>query len=147
MVAGDPIVEKFRAVLEQMYGSRIERIVLFGSRARGDANSDTFRWNLGDGGLVGTPATDTVADFQSDDLIDLSGLLVGESHSGTAPGNLADYLLFSSSGGNTTISVDSNGLANGGVDQIITLVGYNTGFSDSASILQYMLTNGDLFTN
>jgi predicted nucleotidyltransferase len=37
----DPILARFRAALDEMYGDRIERIVLFGSRARGDARSDS----------------------------------------------------------------------------------------------------------
>jgi predicted nucleotidyltransferase len=38
----DPILKRFRAALDEMYGERLERVVLFGSRARGDAreNSD-----------------------------------------------------------------------------------------------------------
>ena len=37
----DPILRRFRAALDEMYGDRIERVVLFGSRARGDANADS----------------------------------------------------------------------------------------------------------
>jgi uncharacterized protein len=36
-IANDPILLKFRRALGEVYGSRVERIVLFGSRARGDA--------------------------------------------------------------------------------------------------------------
>ena len=32
---------QFRAALDEMYGERIERVVLFGSRARGDAQPDS----------------------------------------------------------------------------------------------------------
>jgi len=51
------ILTKFRAALKELYGDRIERVVLYGSRARGDARSDsdydvavflkdmTDRWN------------------------------------------------------------------------------------------------------
>ena len=35
--AGDPILKRFRATLDALYGDRIERVVLYGSRARGDA--------------------------------------------------------------------------------------------------------------
>ena len=40
--AADPILKRFRAALDTLYGDRIERVVLFGSRSRGDAreNSD-----------------------------------------------------------------------------------------------------------
>jgi predicted nucleotidyltransferase len=34
----DEILRRFRAALDELYGDRIERVVLFGSRARGDAN-------------------------------------------------------------------------------------------------------------
>ena len=37
----DPILARLRASLEKAYGSRIERVVLFGSRARGDARPDS----------------------------------------------------------------------------------------------------------
>jgi hypothetical protein len=35
--ASDPILKRFRAALDVLYGDRIERVVLYGSRARGDA--------------------------------------------------------------------------------------------------------------
>jgi uncharacterized protein len=38
---GDPILIRFRAALADAYGKRIERVVLFGSRARGDARADS----------------------------------------------------------------------------------------------------------
>ena len=37
----DPILERFRASLREIYGDRIERVVLYGSRARGDARPDS----------------------------------------------------------------------------------------------------------
>lgn len=40
-VAADPVLKRFRAALGEMYGDRIERVVLFGSRARGDAHPDS----------------------------------------------------------------------------------------------------------
>jgi predicted nucleotidyltransferase len=40
-VAADPILKRFRAALDELYGERIERVVLFGSRARGDARADS----------------------------------------------------------------------------------------------------------
>lgn len=36
----DPILRRFRAALDEIYGQRLERVVLFGSRARGDARAD-----------------------------------------------------------------------------------------------------------
>jgi len=37
----DPILARFRAALDALYGDRLERVVLFGSRARGDARADS----------------------------------------------------------------------------------------------------------
>jgi predicted nucleotidyltransferase len=37
----DPVLTRFRAALEALYGERLERVVLFGSRARGDARPDS----------------------------------------------------------------------------------------------------------
>ena len=36
----NPILAKFRAALTEMYGDRLERVVLFGSRTRGEAQPD-----------------------------------------------------------------------------------------------------------
>jgi len=40
-VLADPVLIRFRAALEALYGERLERVVLFGSRARGDARPDS----------------------------------------------------------------------------------------------------------
>jgi predicted nucleotidyltransferase len=37
----DPILARFRAALDTLYGDRLERVVLFGSRARGEAHPDS----------------------------------------------------------------------------------------------------------
>jgi len=37
----DPILVKFRKALQEVYGPRIERVVLFGSRARGAATAES----------------------------------------------------------------------------------------------------------
>jgi predicted nucleotidyltransferase len=37
----DPILMRFRTALGGIFGDRIERLVLFGSRARGDAQADS----------------------------------------------------------------------------------------------------------
>src|SRR5947199_5746242 len=39
--SNDPILKRFRAKLAEVYGDRLERVVLFGSRARGDAHADS----------------------------------------------------------------------------------------------------------
>ena len=37
----DPILTRFRAALDLAYGPRLERVVLYGSRARGEAAPDS----------------------------------------------------------------------------------------------------------
>lgn len=37
----DPILARFRQAVADIYGDRLERVVLFGSRARGDAEPDS----------------------------------------------------------------------------------------------------------
>jgi uncharacterized protein len=37
----NPVLAKFSAALNGMYGERVERVVLYGSRARGDAGADS----------------------------------------------------------------------------------------------------------
>jgi predicted nucleotidyltransferase len=50
----DPVLVRFREALTETYGNRLERVVLFGSRARGDARPDSdydvavFLRDLGD---------------------------------------------------------------------------------------------------
>jgi predicted nucleotidyltransferase len=51
-LATDPILKRFRAGLDKLYGDRIERVVLFGSRARGDAHEDSDYDILLDTGAV-----------------------------------------------------------------------------------------------
>jgi predicted nucleotidyltransferase len=36
-----PVLRRLRVELERLYGPRLERIILFGSRARGDARPDS----------------------------------------------------------------------------------------------------------
>jgi predicted nucleotidyltransferase len=37
----DPVLQRFKSALSEMYGEQIDRVVLFGSRARGDAHDDS----------------------------------------------------------------------------------------------------------
>ena len=39
--ADDPILKRFRTALEEVYAERLERVVLYCSRARGDARPDS----------------------------------------------------------------------------------------------------------
>jgi hypothetical protein len=88
----------------------------------GDAGEnfvDVFVWNLGDEGAAGTPAVDTIQNFATaaagtntagGDVLDLRDLLQGE-HVGPSngAGNLANYLHFAVSGGNTIIHISHTG--------------------------------------
>ncbi|HVY17739.1 MAG TPA: nucleotidyltransferase domain-containing protein [Rhodopila sp.] len=53
-VAADPVLKRFRSALNAAYGDRLERVILFGSHARGDARPDSdydvavFLRNMGD---------------------------------------------------------------------------------------------------
>jgi predicted nucleotidyltransferase len=40
-VTTDPVLVRFRKALDEIYGNRLDRVVLFGSRARGDARPDS----------------------------------------------------------------------------------------------------------
>lgn len=40
-VLADPVLRRFRAALDRVYGVRLDRAVLFGSRAQGDARPDS----------------------------------------------------------------------------------------------------------
>lgn len=37
----NPVLLSFRAALDEMYGKRIDRVILYGSHARGDARRDS----------------------------------------------------------------------------------------------------------
>jgi predicted nucleotidyltransferase len=41
MDAIDPIIDRIRSALRDAYGERLERVVLYGSRARGDASEES----------------------------------------------------------------------------------------------------------
>lgn len=40
VLANDPVLKRLRAGLDELYGESVERVVLFGSRARGEAGQD-----------------------------------------------------------------------------------------------------------
>ena len=37
----DPVLTRFKTALRELYGERLERVVLYGSRARGDADAES----------------------------------------------------------------------------------------------------------
>ena len=133
----------------------------------GGAGVDTFRWVLSDNGTTTNPATDTITDFDKTavtldslkqpngggDILDIRDLLVGESHSGTAAGNVPNFVHFELNAGNTIIHISTTGaygtggFAVGKDDQRITLTGVdltsNSTLSDNA-IIQSLLTANKL---
>ncbi|MEA2727081.1 MAG: uncharacterized protein QOF70_1556 [Acetobacteraceae bacterium] len=40
-IISNPVITRFRDAVAEIYGERLERVVLFGSRARGDARDDS----------------------------------------------------------------------------------------------------------
>ena len=73
----DPILKRFRAALDALYGVRIERVVLFGSRARGDARADSdydlavFLHDLTDY----WQEADRIVDLETDILLDTGAVV------------------------------------------------------------------------
>src|SRR3954451_14925884 len=81
-LAADPILKRFRATLDEIYGDRLERVVLFGSRARGDAGEDSdydiavFLKDLKEGDLdTRWRELDRLADLRSALLFDTEGFI------------------------------------------------------------------------
>jgi predicted nucleotidyltransferase len=37
----DPVLQRFKMALDALYGDKIDRVLLFGSRARGDAHAES----------------------------------------------------------------------------------------------------------
>ena len=121
----------------------------------GGLGSDTFAWVLADQGSAGSPARDTIADFNvaskaaGGDVLDLRDLLQSENH---APGtdNLSNYLHFSKdASGSTVIDVKNTGTG-GAVGQQIVLSGVdltNNGALTDTQIIQDLLTKGKLVTD
>ena len=117
----------------------------------GGGGIDIFALEAGDEGTVGTPAVDTIADFNAGlngDVLDLSDMLQGEDL-----GSLTDYLDFNynSLTGETTISIDVDG--NGGVfetSQQIVLSDVDLTANNTLSnqdILNNLLNNGNLIVD
>ncbi|MDO9420112.1 MAG: Calx-beta domain-containing protein [Herminiimonas sp.] len=129
----------------------------------GGLGADTFVWHLGDKGTQGSPAVDTITDFNNinaSDNLDLRDLLSGEHKTGL-DANLENYLHFEKSGSNTIVHISSNGGFSAdthtiGVgqtasheDQTIVLQGVNLigSFTTDQQIIQDMITRGKLITD
>ena len=105
-------------------------------------------------GTVNTPAVDVVKDFgNGHDVLDLSDLLQGESHTGTQVGNLGNYLHFEKSGADTVLNISTTGgyagsFNAGATDQKVVLQGVDlTTLGTDTQIIQNLLTNGKLNTD
>ena len=73
----DPILSRFKAALDKTFGARLERVVLFGSRARGDARPESdydVAVFLEDFDHFGT-AAEALADIEVDILYE-TGVLI-----------------------------------------------------------------------
>ena len=122
----------------------------------GGLGADVFAWKLGNQGLAGSPASDTVTDFDTasgSDKLDLRDLLQGEI-ANPALQNLTNYLHFEKAGANTIVHVSSSGgfasgFTSGNEDQTITLqnVDLTAGFSSDQQIIQDLLNKGKLITD
>jgi len=109
----------------------------------GGAGADTFKWTLSDQGASGSPAIDTIKDFDTtanSDKLDLRDLLQGESAT-----TLDAYLDFSYSGTTTTIDIRPTG-ASGDMTQKIVLENFNiTAYgANDADIITKLLAEGKL---
>jgi Ca2+-binding RTX toxin-like protein len=129
--------------------------------------SDTFEWVLADAGARGTPAVDTITDFDvaagptgavpaQGDVLDLRDLLSGENHA-VATGNLSNFLHFELSGADTKVHISSTGAFGGGFsaaleDQTVILTGVDVysivgANATDQQIIQDLLTKGKLITD
>ena len=73
----DPILKRFRAALDDIYDGRLERVVLFGSRARGDARDDSdydLAVCINDLGAFGAEL-DRLVDIETDILFDTGAVI------------------------------------------------------------------------
>jgi hypothetical protein len=127
----------------------------------GGFGSDVFQWELADRGAAGTPAVDTVTDFDvalpgsGGDVLDLRDLLTGESHP-SGVGNLASFLHFEQDGADAKVHVSTTGgfagyYSAGEEDQTIILSGVDLTAGGSLTtdqqIIQDLLNKGKLITD
>ena len=120
-----------------------ERAVAVDIRLAGELGGDVglvdvFKWELGDEGNKGAPASDVIKDWDNasanvstgvgGDVLDLRDLLIGE-HSAT---NLDDFLHFELSGANTIVHVSATGE-------------FASGYNPAKEVQTITLENTDLF--
>ena len=104
----------------------------------GNGGADIFVWNLGE---QGTPAVDTITDFNDGDKLNLSDLLQGDELVGA---NINDYLSMTSDGATTTISVSHDPGNASGITQLIEVNGDLT--AGNTVTLEALLANGTIVT-
>lgn len=90
-VAMDPILRRLRAALDEIYGDRMERVVLFGSRARGQTGEDSdydvavFLKDLKEGDLASRwQELDRLAGLRSTILSDTNAFIDAKPYSAGA---------------------------------------------------------------
>jgi Ca2+-binding RTX toxin-like protein len=109
----------------------------------GGAGADTYVFAYG-----GVDEGDHIVGFTTGlggDVLDLSDLLAGESLNAA---DLTDYLTFSTSGGNTTITVETDGSIFGSHnDFTIILDGVILSGADDQAIIQNLIDGGNLVTD
>jgi large repetitive protein len=150
---------------DRLYGENGNDTIVGGAgndTLSGGAGVDTFKWNLADAGTAGTPAVDTVADFNKasvasgGDKLDLRDLLTGENSS-----NLQNYLHFEKSGSDTIVHISSTGgfsadshtvgasFNSAAENQTIVLAGVDltTAGNTDAAIIANLVTNNKLVTD
>ncbi len=133
-----------------VYGQEGDDMITGGSgddMITGGTGADTFIWNSGDEGTANDPANDTVTDFDrgDDDVLNIADLLDGaNSDAGDLDGA---YISIASSGGDTTLSIfsDGDGATAPGPDQKIVLTGLGLSGS-SESMINSLLGDGSLVT-
>jgi hypothetical protein len=130
----------------------------------GGDGSDVFEWHLGDSATTGTPAIDTIRDFNlapvasGGDILDLRDLLVGE---GT--GNLTNFLHFEKLGADTIVHISTkggfatdahsvgapSGTVSGAENQKMVLAGVDMigVHTTDQQVIQDLLTKGKLHTD
>ena len=126
----------------------------------GGSGNDTFIWEEEDEGSPGSPATDTIMDFNKlpvsggGDILKLGGMLQGEAARGNTVGNLTDYMHFALSGSDTILYISttggfSGGFAMGAVDQQITFTGVDLigEFTTDEEVIAQLLANGNLIVD
>ncbi|MBZ0105575.1 MAG: tandem-95 repeat protein, partial [Sulfuricella denitrificans] len=132
---------------------------LTGGDAVGLPETDVFVWTLADAGAPGTPAVDTITDFNTasaatgGDVLDLRDLLSGENHT-VGTGNLSSYLHFEYTGVDTNTHVSSyggfsNGFTMSAVDQTIITQGADLvgAATTDQQVIQDLLDKGKLITD